>query len=199
MTGTPSTLSSLTLTTTYPLISIANGCSCSIKGVWIDQTYSLSYYTWCLYFHRFLTNLLSISTITRVFNCVAIFYLFLLCLSWTLYRSEDWFGHENGVGFICLCQTPLHLGFLPSCLGLLILFLFYGIADLAILVFLNLSKSYHGYLWLSLCLSLVKWANIIVWLTQFVTPFHPLVPSPWFTKTFGAPPKALLHWAIFVT
>ena len=32
MTGTPSTLSSLTPTTTYPLVSIADGRSCSVKG-----------------------------------------------------------------------------------------------------------------------------------------------------------------------
>ena len=32
MTGTPSTLSSLTPTTAYPLVSIADGCSCSVEG-----------------------------------------------------------------------------------------------------------------------------------------------------------------------
>ena len=32
MTGTPSTLSSLTPTTVYPPVSIADGCSCSVEG-----------------------------------------------------------------------------------------------------------------------------------------------------------------------
>ena len=76
MTGTPSTLSSLTPTTAYPPVSIADGRSCSVKG------YGSTKPTPSLILHNVLdvlgfpVNLLSISTITRTLNCVAIFYPF---------------------------------------------------------------------------------------------------------------------------
>ena len=74
MTGTPSTLSSLTPTTAYPPVSIAHGHSCYVKGYGlIKPTPSLILHN-VLYVPGFPTNLLSISTITRTLNCVAIFY-----------------------------------------------------------------------------------------------------------------------------
>ena len=76
MTRTPSTLSSLTPTTAYQPISIADGRSCSVKGYGSTKpTPSLTLHN-VLHVHGFPTNLLSISTITRTLNCVAIFYPF---------------------------------------------------------------------------------------------------------------------------
>ena len=91
-------------------------------------------------------------------------------------RGLVW-GVRMVVGSMSSCRTPLPLGCLLCFLALLLLLLFCGIVDLAILIFLNLSKPYHGYLYLSLCASCIKWANIIARLTQLVTPFHPPVPS----------------------
>ena len=76
MTGTPSTLSSLTPTTAYPPVSITYGHSCSIKAYGLTKlTPSLTLHN-VLYVLGFPTNLLSISTITRTLYCVAIFYPF---------------------------------------------------------------------------------------------------------------------------
>ena len=76
MTGTPSTLSFLILTTAYPPLSIADGLSCSVKGYGSTKlTPSLTLHN-VLYVPGFFTNLLFISTITRILNCVAIFYPF---------------------------------------------------------------------------------------------------------------------------
>ena len=76
MTGTPLTLSSLTPTIAYPPVYIADGRSCSVKGYGSTKpTPSLTLHN-VLYVPGFPTNLLSISTITRTLNCVAIFYPF---------------------------------------------------------------------------------------------------------------------------
>ena len=76
MTGTPSTLSSLTSTTAYPPLSIADGHSCSVKGYRLTKpTPSLNLHK-VLYGLGFPTNLLSICTITRTLNCITIFYPF---------------------------------------------------------------------------------------------------------------------------
>ena len=76
MTGTPSTLSSLTPTTAYPPVSITDRRSCSIKGYGSTKpTPSLTLHN-VLYVPGFPTNLLSISTITCTLNCVVIFYPF---------------------------------------------------------------------------------------------------------------------------
>ena len=95
--------------------------------------------------------------------------------TFVLVRGLVW-GVRMVVGSMSLCRTSLALGCLLCFLALLLLLLFCGIIDLAILVFLNSSKLYRGYLSLSLCASRVKWANIIAQLTQLVTPFHPPVP-----------------------
>ena len=77
MTRTPSTLSSLTPTTAYPPVSLADCRSCSVKGYGSTKpTPSLTLHN-ILYVPGFPTNLLFISTITRTLNCVAIFYPFL--------------------------------------------------------------------------------------------------------------------------
>ena len=76
-------------------------------------------------------------------------------------RGLDW-GMRMFMRSMSSCRTPLPLGCLLCFLTLLLLLLFCGIVDLAILIFLNLSKPYHGYLLLSLCVSRVKWANIII-------------------------------------
>ena len=76
MTGTSLTLSSLTPTTAYPPVSIADGRSCSVERYGSTKpTLSLTQHN-ILYVPGFPTNLLSISTITRTLNCVAIFYPF---------------------------------------------------------------------------------------------------------------------------
>ena len=76
MTRIPSTLSSLTPTTTYPPLSITDGRSCSVKGYGSTKpTPSLTLHN-VLYVAGFPTNLLSISTITGTLNCIAIFYPF---------------------------------------------------------------------------------------------------------------------------
>ena len=76
MTGTPSTLSSLTLTTSYPPVSIEDGRPCSIK--WYGSTkptVSLTLHN-VLYILDFLVNLLSIRTIVYTIIYVAILYPF---------------------------------------------------------------------------------------------------------------------------
>ena len=95
--------------------------------------------------------------------------------TFVLVRGLVW-GVRMVVRSMSSCRTPLPLRCLLCFLALLLLFLFCGIVDLAILVFLNLSKSCHSYLYLSLCASPVKWANIMARLTQLVTPFHPPMP-----------------------
>ena len=76
MIGTPSTLSYLTPTTTYPPISIADGHSCFLSGYGSTKpTPSLTRHN-VLYVPGFPSNLLSITTITRTLNYVAIFYPF---------------------------------------------------------------------------------------------------------------------------
>ena len=76
MTGTPSTLSSLTPTTAYPPVSIAYGHSCSVEGYGLTKpTPSLTLHN-VLYVPGFPTNLRSISNITHTLNCVVIFYPF---------------------------------------------------------------------------------------------------------------------------
>ena len=98
MSGTPSTLSSLTPTTVYPLVSIAHGRSCSIKGYESTKpTPSLTLHN-VSYLPGFPTNLLSISTITHTLNCVAIFYPF-YCVFLDLRTGQRiGLGHENGRG-----------------------------------------------------------------------------------------------------
>ena len=96
MTRTPSTLSSLTLTTVYPPISIADGCSCSVKGYRSTKpTPSLTLHN-ILYVPGFPTNLLSISTITHTLNCVAIFYPFYYVFQDLRTDQRIRLGHENG-------------------------------------------------------------------------------------------------------
>ena len=76
MNETPFILSSLTPTTTYPLLSIEDGRTCSVKGCGSTKpTPSLTLRN-VLYVSSFPTNLLSISTITHTLNCVVIFYPF---------------------------------------------------------------------------------------------------------------------------
>ena len=139
MTGTPSNLSSLTPTTAYPPVSIADGRSCSVKGYGSTKpTPSLTLHN-VLYVPGFPTNLLSISTITRTLNCVAIFYPF-HCVFQDLGTGQRiGLGRENG-------RVIYGLGYLLCFLALLLLLLFCGIVDLVIFVFLNLRKLYHGYL-----------------------------------------------------
>ena len=76
MTGTPSTLSSLTRTTAYPPVSIANGRSCSVKGYGLTKPTPSRTLHNVLYVLGFPTNLLFISTITIMLNCDVIFYPF---------------------------------------------------------------------------------------------------------------------------
>ena len=107
MIGTPSTLSSLTPTTTYPALSIADGRSCSVKGYGSTKpTPSLTLHS-VLYVLGFPTNLLSISTITRTLNCVAIFYP----LHWVFQDLRTGkrigLGCENGRGiYELVSDTP---------------------------------------------------------------------------------------------
>ena len=96
MTGTPSTLSPLTLTTAYPPVSIADGLSCSIKGYRSTKpTPSLTLHN-VLYVLGFSTTLLSISTITRTLNCVAIFYPFHCVFQDLRTGQRIGLGRENG-------------------------------------------------------------------------------------------------------
>ena len=96
MTRTPSTLSSLTPTTAYPPLSIADGCSCSVKGYALTKpTPSLTLHN-ILYVPGFPTNLLSLSTITRTLNCVAIFYPFHCVFQDLRIGQRIGLGHENG-------------------------------------------------------------------------------------------------------
>ena len=106
-TGTPSTLSSLTPTITYPPVSILDGHSCSVKGYGSTKpTPSLTLYN-VLYVPGFPTNLLSISTITTTLHCVAIFYPF-RCVFHDLRTSQRiGLGRENGHGIYELVwDTP---------------------------------------------------------------------------------------------
>ena len=107
MTGTPSTLSSLTRTTAYPHVSIADGRSCSVKGYGSTKpTLSFTLHN-VLYVPSFPTNLLSISTITHTLNCVAIFYPF-HCVFQDLCTSQRIsLGRENGRGiYELVSNTP---------------------------------------------------------------------------------------------
>ena len=107
MTGTPSTLSSLTPTTTYPHVSIADGHSCFVKGYGLTKpTPSLTLHN-VLYVPAFPTNLLSISTITRTLNCVAIFCPF-YCIFQDLHIGmRIGLGRENGCGiYELVSNTP---------------------------------------------------------------------------------------------
>ena len=110
MTRTPSTLSSLTSTTAYSLVSITYGRSCSVKGYGSTKpTPSLTLHN-VLYFHGFLTNLLSISTITRTLNCVAIFYPF-HCVCQDLRTGQRiGLGRENWCGIYELVSNTLSSG-----------------------------------------------------------------------------------------
>ena len=107
MTGTPSTLSSLTLTIAYPPISIEDGRSCSVKGYESTKpTPSLTLYN-VLYVPGFPTNLLSISTIIRTLNCVVIVYPF-HCVFQDLHTGQRiGLGCENGRGiYELMSYTP---------------------------------------------------------------------------------------------
>ena len=112
MTGTPSTLSSLTPTTVYPPVSIADGRSCSVEGYGSTKpTPSLTLHN-VLYVPGFPTNLLSISTITRTLNCVAIFYPF-HCVFQDLHNGQRiGLGRENGRGIYELMSDTPSLGLL---------------------------------------------------------------------------------------
>ena len=107
MTGTPSTLSSLTPTTAYPPVSIADGRSCYVKGYGSTKpTPSLTLHN-VLYVPGFPTNLLSISTITHTLNCVTIFYPF-HCVFQDLRTSQRiGLGRENDCGiYELMLDTP---------------------------------------------------------------------------------------------
>ena len=107
MTITPSTLSSLTPTTVYPLVSIADGRSCFVEGYGSTKpTSSLTLHN-VLYVPGFPTNLLSISTITRTLNCVVIFYPF-HCVFQDLHTGQRiGLGRENGRGiYELVSDTP---------------------------------------------------------------------------------------------
>ena len=104
MTGTPSTLSSLTPITAYPPVSIVNGRSCSVKGYGSTKpTPSLTLHN-VLYVSGFPTNLLSISTITHTLNCVAILYPFHCVFQDVPVRGLVW-----GVRKIVGCMFRIHL------------------------------------------------------------------------------------------
>ena len=177
MTGTPSTLSSLTPTTTYSLVSIAIGCSCSTKAYESTKTTpSLTLHN-VLYIPSFPNNLLSISTITHPLNCVVIFYPFHCVFQDLRTGQRIGLGRENGHGIYELMSDT------PSS-GLLALFSS-SCATSSILWHHRLGRPYLSKLkktlpWLSLtgfvCDS-CQWANMIAQLTQFLTPFHPHVPS----------------------
>ena len=155
MIETPSILSSLTPTTVYPSVYIADGCSCFVKWCGLTKpTHSLTLNNG-LYVLGFPINLLAINTIT-IHLIVLPFFTLSIVSSWTfvLVRGLVW-GIRIVVGSMSSCWTPLPLGFL-SCFLALLLLVFCGIVDLVILVFLNLGKPYHGYLYLSLCTSCVK-------------------------------------------
>ena len=146
MTGTPSTLSFLTPITTYPPVSIEDGHSCSVKGYgWTKPAPSLTLHN-ILYVIGFPTNLLSISTITRTLNCVTIFHPSIVSSMTSVAVIGLVWGVRMVMGSISSCRRPLPLGLLPYFLAPLLLLLFCGIVDLAIIVFLNLSEPYHGYL-----------------------------------------------------
>ena len=111
MTGTPSTLSSLTPTTAYPPVSIADGRSCFVEGYGSTKpTPSLTLHN-VLYVPGFPTNLLSISTITRTLNCIAIFYPFIVSSRTFILVKELVWGVRMVVGSMSSCQTPLSLGY----------------------------------------------------------------------------------------
>ena len=112
LTGTPSTLSSLTPTIAYPPVSIADGRSCSVKGyVLTKPTPSLTLHN-VLYIPRFPTNLISISTITRTINCVAIFYPFHCVFQDFRTGQRIGLGHENGRGIHELVSDTPSFGLL---------------------------------------------------------------------------------------
>ena len=145
MNRTLSTLSSLTLSTSYPPVSIADDRSCSVKGYGLTKpTPSLTLHN-VLYVLGFPTNLLFISTIICTLNFVSIFYPFLCVFQDHPTGQRIGLGHENGCGIYQLVSDTPYSELLIFFLTLL-LPLFCGIVDLAIIVFLNLRKPYHGYL-----------------------------------------------------
>ena len=96
MTGTPSNLSSLTPTTAYPPVSIADGRSCSFKVYRSTKpTPSLTLHN-VLYVLGFPTNFLSLSTITYTLNCVVIFYPFHCVFQDLCNGQRIGLGRENG-------------------------------------------------------------------------------------------------------
>ena len=107
MTRTLSTLSSLTPTTAYPPVSIADGHSCFVKGYGSTKpTPSLTLHN-VLYVPGFPTNLLSISTITGTLNCVAIFYPFYCVFKDLRTGQRIGLGCENGHGiYEVVSNTP---------------------------------------------------------------------------------------------
>ena len=76
MTRIPSIMSSLNPTTIYPPISITDGPSCFVKGCRSTKPTPFLTLHNVLYIPRFPTNLLSISTINCIHNCIAIFHPF---------------------------------------------------------------------------------------------------------------------------
>ena len=112
MTGTPSILSSLTPTTAYPPVYIADGFSCSAKGYGSTKpTPSLTLHN-VLYLLGFPTNLLSISTITCTLNCVAIFYHFHCVFQDLRTDQRIGLGNENGHGMYELMLNTPYFGLL---------------------------------------------------------------------------------------
>ena len=112
MTRTPSTLSFLTPTTAYTPVSIADGRSCSVKGYGSTKpTPSLTLHN-VLYVPGFPTNLLSISTITRTLNCVAIFYPFYCVFQDLRIGQRIALGRENGRGIYELVSDTPSFGLL---------------------------------------------------------------------------------------
>ena len=108
MTGTPSTLSSLIPTTTYPPVSIADGRSCFVEGYGSTKPTPFLTLHNALYVHGLPTYLLSISTITRTLNCVDIFYPF-HCVFKDLHTGQRiGLGRENGRGIYELVSVISH-------------------------------------------------------------------------------------------
>ena len=112
MIGTPSTFSSLTPTTAYPPISIADDRSCSVKGYGSTKpTPSLTLHN-VLYVPGFPTNLLSISTIIRTLNCVVIVYPFHCVFQDLRISQRIGLGRENSRGIYELMSYTSSSGLL---------------------------------------------------------------------------------------
>ena len=110
ITGTPSTLSSLTPTTACPPVSIADSRSCYVKGYGSTKpTPSLTLHNF-LYVPGFPTNLLSISTLPVHLIVLPFSTLFIPSSKTFVLARELVWALRMVVGSMSSCRIPLPLG-----------------------------------------------------------------------------------------